>query len=132
MIDGVPALGPGGPRFKSGRPDSANISPGNVHSVAGVFAGLAGRVVQANAARIVVISLCIEERGVRPVLSRSNDLVDQTVPVLIIQVVNIPLVRIHVGDVTLPVHVSLVFARHLVPQKGSLVCPTETSDSRST
>jgi hypothetical protein len=39
-------------------------------------------------------------------------------PVLIIQVVHIPLVWIHMGDVTLPVHVSLVFARHLVPPKG--------------
>jgi hypothetical protein len=55
------------------------------------------------------------QRAVGFVLSRSNDLIDLTVPVLIIEVVNFTPVRARVGNVFLTVHVAFVFARHCFP-----------------
>ena len=57
----------------------------------------------------------ILERAVRFVLSAPNDLVNEAVPVLVIEVVNLPPVWIHMGDILLSVHAPLVLARHCVP-----------------
>ena len=78
------------------------------------FARLAGRVLQAVGARVVVISSRFLERAVRLVLSAPNDLVNEAVSVLVIQVVNLTPVWIHMGDILLSVHAPLVLARHLV------------------
>ena len=52
------------------------------------------------------------------VLTGTDDVVDQTIAIFVIEIVNFMIVRTRISDVPLPVQIPLVFARHdLAPEK---------------